>query len=134
MSIYKGYGGYGSPAQNSRVMDELMESYENAKERIGELGARIIELEDENKTLRERNGYLEDARSKYDKKIQELKLDIEDYNAFGSELLIDLMVAFYDSKAMDDFKECFDKDELDNMKIEADYRIAEMLKEDEEDE
>lgn len=133
MSIYKGYGGYGSPAQNANVMDELMESYENAKEHIGELGARIIELEDENKALRKRNNYLEDARSKYNKKIQELKLDIEDYNSFGTELLIDLMVSFYDSKAMHEFEKCFDKDELDDMKIEADYILAEMLKEEEDE-
>lgn len=133
MSIYKGYGGNGHPVLNERRYEELCEAYADAKERVEELESEVDELKDEIKTLRERNGYLEDARSKYDKKIQELKLDIEDYNAFGSELLIDLMVSFYDSKAMDDFKECFDKDELDNMKIEADYRLAEMLKEEEDE-
>jgi hypothetical protein len=67
-------------------------------------------------------------------KYERFKNKIEDYNGFGSELLIDLMVSFYDSEAMHEFEKCFDEDERINMKIEADYRIAEMLKEDEEDE
>lgn len=124
MSIYKGYGGYGSPAQNERRYEELCEAYADAKERVEE-------LESEVERLKERNQYLEDAHDRQNKYIGKLKLDIEDYNAFGSDLLVELMVAFYSSDAMDEFKKCFTDDEIANMEIEAKYQQAEMLKEEE---
>lgn len=96
MSIYKGYGGYGSPAQNERRYEELCEAYADAKERVEELESEVDELKDR----------------------------IEDYNTFGSELLVDLIAAFYESEAMEDFKKCFDADELENIEIEGNYRRA----------
>lgn len=134
MSIYKGFGGNGHPVLNERRYEEVCEAYADARERVKELESEVDELKDELDRVKKRNAYLEDMHDGENEKYERFKNKIEDYNGFGSELLIDLMVSFYDSEAMHEFEKCFDEDERINMKIEADYRIAEMLKEDEEDE
>lgn len=96
MSIYKGFGGNGHPVLNERRYEEVCEAYAEARERVEELESEVDELKDR----------------------------IEDYNTFGSELLVDLIAAFYESEAMEDFKKCFDADELENIEIEGNYRRA----------
>lgn len=122
MSIYKGYGGYGSPAQNERRYEELCEAYADAKERVEELESEVDELKDEIEKLKERNQYIEESYKYELKRISRLELDIEDFKAFGGDLIVDLMVSFYDSDKMKEFMELFSEDELNNMRIEANYQ------------
>lgn len=122
MSIYKGYGGYGSPAQNERRYEEVCDAYADARERVKELESEVDELKDEIEKLKERNQYIEDSYKYELKRISKLELDIEDFKAFGGDLIVDLMVSFYDSDKMKEFMELFSEDELDNMRIEANYQ------------
>lgn len=140
MSIYKGFGGNGHPVLNERRYEELCEAYADAKERVQELESENDELkseiEEKDKTikrLKEQNIRLDDSYRGIKKENEKLRLKLEDYNYSGSDLLVDLMVSYYDSEAMHKFEKCFDEDELNNMKIERDYQLALMLK-DEEDE
>lgn len=136
MSIYDMYGGAESAqgywdSQREKSFDQALGKIENLENELIRVKAELKEAQSEIKRLKERNVYLEDSRVRRNHKINELKLDIMDYNAFGSDLLVDLMVSSYDSEPMYEFmKNCFDEDEVNSMRIEADDQIAEILKED----